>query len=64
MGDIIISYDGTPTPGTKEISQALHDAPPGDVVKIEYLRTSEGGRFVRGSTQVAAGPLQAGMMPI
>lgn len=64
VGDIIVSYAGITTPGVAELTQALHDAPLGQVAKVEYLRLGQDGAFKRKSASFPAGSLGAGLMPI
>jgi hypothetical protein len=64
VGDILVAYGGRPVPGMVEIGDALHGAAPADSVRVDYLRLSADGRFLRDTATVPGGPLGVGMMPV
>ena len=63
-GDIVVSYAGTPTPGSGEMAEILSRFTAADSVRIDYLRREPTGEFTPGTVSLPGGPLGAGIMPI
>lgn len=63
-GDIIVQYNGHPTPGMAQFTQATHSAQSGKEVSMTWLRLNAQNHFERHSGSLPGGQLGIGIMPI